>query len=432
MQSFTTSPTITIQRVGIHGEGVGVLDDGRVVFVNNALPGEVVKVVVTEVKKKYVRATVLERLKTSPFRINPICPDFGKCGGCQLLHLDYKEQLRVKRQRVVDVLERIGKFFDVDVPPCLPSEKSLYYRNKAQLPVMDSKIGLYAYNSHDLVEIDKCYIHCELGELVFQHIRRLLLVVKSNVHYVLIKTAIRTRQILVVLVTKMLEDLGPLAQTILDTIPQIRGVVQNIAVGSDNTILGKEFFLLKGDSFIEEEICGLRCKISAPSFFQVNPPQAEALYKKAIDFCALTGQEVVLDAYCGIGIISLLLAQKAKFVFAIEFSPQAIADGIDNAKKHNITNIDFQCIEAERAVLPKIDVALINPPRKGCLPPFLEQIIAMQPSRIVYISCDPATLARDLAALREGGYYIQQVQPFDMFPQTVHVETVVKLQFGLC
>jgi len=413
------SLVLTIQRLGIHGEGVSSWE-GLTTFVDGALPGEVVKAIIVERKKSYARAKVLERLQTAPTRVQPICPVFGRCGGCQLMHLDPGEQLKTKRQRVIDALERIGKLFDVPVLECLPSPKPLHYRNKIQLPVKDGKLGLYAFNSHDLVEIDQCFIHCALGEKAFQ-------VVKNNLHpdlkYVLIKTAIQTDQILVVLVTAEPTDLTAYAETLMRALPQIKGVVQNINPSDTNTVLSSNFRTLAGQPYIEDLICGLRFKVSPASFFQVNPAQAENLYQKAIEFCELTGEETVLDGYCGVGTLSLLLAQKAKKVIGIESVPAAIEDAKENAKINQI-DASFICSKAEKFKLEKVDVAVINPPRKGCEPEFLEQLDAR---RIVYISCDPATLARDLAILRTRGYQTEMVQPFDMFPQTMHVESIAKI-----
>jgi 23S rRNA (uracil1939-C5)-methyltransferase len=416
--------TLTIQRLGIHGEGVGSLD-GFTVFVDGALPGEVVKASFIEKKKNYGRAKVLERLQTSPHRVTPPCPVFGICGGCQLMHLDYSEQLKAKRQRVVDALERIGKLFEVPVGTCTPSPSPLHYRNKIQLPVQGSKLGLYAYNSHDLVEIEKCYIHCELGEEAFQQIKKI--VRSAPLKHVLIKTAVKTGQVLVILVTAGKEDLTSIAEQIMQSLPQIKGVVQNINPLTGNTVLGKESRTLAGQPFIEDEICGLRFKVSPASFFQVNPQQAENLYRQALEYCDLKGDEMVLDAYCGVGTLSLLLAQKAKKVIGIEMVPEAIADAKENAKLNKIENVTFKCVEAEKFPLSSIDVAVLNPPRKGCDPVFLERLALVKPKKLIYVSCDPATLARDLALLKEKGYTVNAVQPFDMFPQTVHVECVALL-----
>ncbi len=420
--------TLTVQRLGIHGEGVAS-HEGFTIFVEGALPQERVKARLYDVRKNYGRARVLEFLETSPHRVRPPCPVFGRCGGCQIMHLDYSQQLETKRQRVIDALERIGKI-KADVQPCVPSPSPFAYRNKIQLPYQDFHLGLYAFNSHDLVEIEKCYIHCPLGEQAFSCIKAILK--KSpipHLRHVLIKTAVHTDQVLVILVTDGDADVSKLGQEIKASMGQIRGVVQNIREGLGNVILGKTYRVLAGEGSIFDTICGLTFKVSPASFFQVNPPQAENLYRKALEVCNLKRVETVLDAYCGVGTLSLLMAQKAKKVVGVESVPEAILDAQENGRLNQIENAEFTCALAEDFIgkLSEVDVAVLNPPRKGCEPSFLKNLMELQPKQIVYISCDPATLARDLAILQGGHYRIQTVQPFDMFPQTVHVETLVSL-----
>lgn len=425
--------TLPIKRLGIHGEGVGT-HEGFTVFVDGALPGETVTASVDEVRKNFARAKLLTCEKTSPHRVTPPCPVFGRCGGCQLMHLDYPQQLETKRQRVVDALERIGKLFNIPVSSCEPSPSPLAYRNKIQLPVImdpELRMGLYAFNSHDIVEIEKCYIHCALGEQVFAKVKAILKAEPDpSLRFVLIKTGVNTNQVLVILVT---EGEGALtlpatAEKIMESSPEIKGVVQNINESSGNVVLGKTFRTLAGHSSIVDKICGLHFKVSPASFFQVNPAQAENLYQKALEFCQLKGEETVLDAYCGVGTLSLILARHAKQVIGVECVADAIADAQDNAKRNQIKNVIFHCDQAENFIgtLGSIDVAVLNPPRKGCDPSFLEKLLLLKPGRIVYISCDPATLARDLAILQKF-YTVDIVQPFDMFPQTVHVESIAKL-----
>jgi len=426
--------TLTIKRLGIHGEGIGD-HNGFTIFVDGALPGETVTAAVDEVRKNFARAKVVSYEKTSPHRVTPPCPVFGQCGGCQLMHLDYPEQLETKRQRVVDALERIGKIFDVPVASCVPSPAPLGYRNKIQLPIiLDStlRMGLYAFNSHDIIEIEKCYIHCPLGEKVFVQVKQILKAHPDpSFRHLIIKTAVHTNQVLVVIVTQGegLPLLPQIAEEIMESAPEIKGVVQNIHSSSGNVILGKTFRTLAGHSYIVDKICGMHFKVSPASFFQVNPAQAENLYQKALEFCDLKGEETVLDAYCGVGTLSLILARHAKQMIGVECVPDAISDAQDNAKRNKIENAQFTCAQAEDFIgtLSQIDVAVLNPPRKGCESAFLEKLALLKPRRLVYVSCDPATLARDLAILKEKGYQVDQVQPFDMFPQTVHVESVAQL-----
>ncbi|HEX2578894.1 MAG TPA: 23S rRNA (uracil(1939)-C(5))-methyltransferase RlmD [Rhabdochlamydiaceae bacterium] len=425
---------LTIKRLGIHGEGIGDYH-GFTVFVDGALPGEVVTVSINEVRKNFARGALISTEKISPHRVKPPCPVFGRCGGCQLMHLDYSQQLEIKRQMVIDALERIGKIFDIPAPACIPSPNPLSYRNKIQLPVvMDPhlKMGLYAFNSHEIVEIEKCYIHCQLGEKVFAKVKQLLQTNRDpGIKFVVIKTAVSTNQVLVVLVTDREGDVAVWAETakkIMAASPEIKGVVQNINPLPGNAVLGKTYKTLAGESFIVDQICSLRFKVSPASFFQVNPAQAENLYRKALEFCELKGEETVLDAYCGVGTLSLLIAPHAKHVIGVECVPEAIADAKENARQNGITNTSFHSAQAEDFIetLTAIDAAVLNPPRKGCEPAFLDKLLRLKPKRIVYVSCDPATLARDLAILQKG-YNVNTVQPFDMFPQTIHVESIVQL-----
>ncbi len=432
---------LSIETLGTHGEGIGHWQ-GYIIYVEGALPKETVRVVLYETKKNYGRARIVERLTTSPHRVHPPCPVFGRCGGCQIMHLDYSQQLALKRQRIIDALDRAG--IKIDVLPCEPSPSALSYRNKIQLPCASGTstihLGLYALGTHDVVEIERCYVHCELGERAFHHVKKLLAASsltsynaqtgKGELKYLLIKTAVNTEQVLVTLVTHTEGAISQaLAQEILDGSPEIQGVVQNINPAPGNVILGKEFRTLVGKSAIEETLSGLTFKVSSASFFQVNPAQAEKLYQKALQYCDLKGDETVLDAYCGVGTLSLILSKQAKSVIGVECVPEAINDAKENAQRNGITNTQFFCAQAEDFLptLRNIDIATLNPPRKGCEAKFLEGLALLAPKRIVYISCDPTTLARDLAILHTKGYQIDTVQPFDMFPQTVHVESLVLL-----
>lgn len=436
---------MTVKRIGINGEGVGYWHK-YTMFIDGALPGEVVQARVTEVKKNYGRGRLALLENPSPHRVEPVCSYFGSCGGCQLMHLAYSEQLNMKRQRVVDALERIGKILDVNVLPCLPSPSALSYRNKIQIPLLpDSKggikMGLYARHSHDLVEVDRCHIHCELGEKIWKEISSILMqsglsaydwnTLEGLLRHLIIKTAINTEQALVVLVTngKGPDALISVAEEILKKCPAVKGVVQNINTNPDNVVLSEDFRILAGIGRIEEILCGMKFAISPASFFQVNPAQAEQLYAKTMEFAELTGAETVLDAYCGVGTLALIFAKKAKKVIGVECVPQAIVDAQENACLNGIENAEFVCDQAETWIknAANLDLVLLNPPRKGCEGVLLEEIIRLLPSKIIYVSCDPATLARDLAILHADRYVIEAVQPLDMFPQTAHVETVVKL-----
>lgn len=425
---------LRIERLGINAEGVGHYQ-GFTIFVDHALPEEEVIAELYECRKSFGRAKVLQYLKSSSHRVVPACPLFTKCGGCQSMHLDYPQQLVMKRQTVKDALERIGKFSGLEILPCIPSPSPLGYRNKIQLPVTATGgVGLYAWNTHDVVEIDRCYIHSPLGEKVLQNIRTLLKAfshVSSEIKHVLIKTGVFTSQVLVVLVTakEKIPHLQEIGQNILLSIPEIKGVVQNVNPTEGNFVLGKKFHLLAGNDFIEEELCGLSFKVSPASFFQVNPFQAQNIYLQVLKLCELSGKETLLDAYCGVGTLALILAKHAHQVIGVECIAEAIEDAKENAERNQIKNAEFVCAQAENYIqeLQSLDVAILNPPRKGCDPSLLEKLILLKPRRIIYVSCNPATLARDLAILSHGGYTIDIIQPYDMFPQTSHVETVVRL-----
>lgn len=437
---------ITIQRLGIHGEGVGYWH-GYTVFVDGALPGETIQARIIERKKNYGRGSLINIENPSPSRVTPRCPHFDQCGGCQLMHLEYSSQLEMKRQRVVDAFERIGKCKDLNILPCRPSPSPYGYRNKVQVPSRPSEegiaLGFYSRNSHNLVEIDGCHIHNPLGEEVFQEVKKILKkseviaydwkTLEGELRFVIVKTAVNTQQALVLLVTNGngSPSLHKAAKQILDRIPAVRGVVQNVNTIPENVVLSDEYHLLEGKPYIEEKICEMTFKVSSASFFQVNPAQAEHLYTTAIRYAGLSGKETVLDAFCGVGTLSLLVSRQAKQVIGIECVPQAIEDAKENANRNDVTNVSFICDFAESWMQGNepFDVALLNPPRKGCEPMLLAGIGRRRPHRIVYVSCDPATLARDVAQLKEYGYHICEVQPFDMFPQTAHVETVVKLEY---
>lgn len=421
---------IEIDNLGVYGEGVG-RKEGLIYFVEGALPGERVKIAVTEKRSSFARGELLSILRESKERVTPPCPLFDRCGGCQIMHLAYEKQLYYKQRRVQEALTRIGGLQSDLVAPCLPSPSPLAYRNKIQLPLDSSgRLGLYARHSHTIIPVDKCLIHCDLGEEVFHVVSRLLKAMpQPSLRHLLIKTATHTNEALVVLITKTKEPLKTFAEAVAKEAPSVKGVVQRYEPRETNAILGSELCTLVGQGWIEEELSGLRFKISPTSFFQVNPAQAEVLYEKALAEAELTGAERVLDAYCGVGTLSLLFAKRAREVTGIETVGEAIADAKENAQRNGIDNAIFLTGKAEEKIkeVKGIDVALLNPPRKGCEKSLLLSLAAKKPGRIIYISCDPATLARDLKILVEKGYTLKGVQPVDMFPQTMHVESIATL-----
>lgn len=434
---------LSINSLGHNGEGVGHLD-GYTIFVDGALPGEVVKVLLCELHKSYGKANLVELIQPSPSRKQPVCSLFGQCGGCQLMHLSYSEQLLQKQKRVENALKGIGKL-NVSVEPCLPSPQELQYRNKIQLPVKQGDegpyLGLYARSSHDLVKVDHCHIHCSIGEEIYQKIKELLPYSAiepydsqkgtGELRCILIKSSINLGEVLVVLITKTnhVENLQDFAEKIMSASSLIKGVVQNINGATGNSILGNQYKLLCGSMYIRERLSDLYFHISPASFFQVNTSQAENLYRKVLEISCLNGDETILDAYCGVGTLSLYFAKHCKKIIGIECVPEAIKDANENAKLNSIHNATFICAYSEEYInnIQSVDLIILNPPRKGCEKSLLERIKNISPKKIIYISCNPSTLARDLAILHAYGYTIEIVHPFDMFPQTAHVECLVKL-----
>ncbi len=427
------NPIVQITSLSSTGEGVGSLN-GLKIFVDGALPGEAVSVEITKRKKNYAKGCLHSLLSPSPERTQPICPHFGTCGGCQVMHLQYPAQLALKQQRVVDALQRIGGFIHPQVLPCLPSPSSLGYRNKIQLPVVwdngKKTIGLYRKQSHEVIPIEHCFIQCPQGEEIFALIKQRLTI--PSVRYVLIRNAVFNDEALVVLVTdgRFSEEIKAFGKQLMQAHPLIKGVIESVNTRNDNVILGKRFRTLVGRPYLVETLNGKKFKLSASAFFQVNPAQTEKLYEKVLSFAAIRPNDTVLDAYCGVGTLALFAADQARRVYGIECVAPAIENALENASLNQITNCSFTCGYAEKMMDRfDADIVLLNPPRKGCDPSLLEALIKKQPRTIVYISCDPATLARDLALLSPT-YQIKKIQPVDMFPQTMHVETVVKLEIA--
>jgi 23S rRNA (uracil1939-C5)-methyltransferase len=358
------------------------------------------------------------------------------------MHLDYSHQLQLKKENVVHAFQKFTSKEYLTINACIPSPLTLHYRNKIQLPAGlengECILGLYAHHTHDLIPIDHCLVHCELGEKLFQRTREFLRQFQmvafdvssqtGELRYVLIKTAQQTKEALVIFVTRTssTEKWQQLAHLMMQECPEIKGILLNINDSPSNTVLGAHQMLLEGRDYIEEKLCGLRFRFSPKAFFQVNPYQAAQLYTHVLENAGLTGAETVLDAYCGVGTLSLLLAQKAKQVVGVEIIPEAIEDAKQNALLNAISNIQFLCaaIEDILSSLPSFDLVVLNPPRKGCDPRLLEALCQKKQKKILYISCDPATLARDASYLLKENYSLKLVQPFDMFPQTMHVETL--------
>jgi 23S rRNA (uracil1939-C5)-methyltransferase len=434
---------VEIHGLGHSGEGVGRFE-GLTVFVPGGVPGDRLEAKVTEVKKNYARAVVSAVVTPSPDRVVPPCPVVGECGGCQLQHIAYPAQLELKRQQVVDALERLGKLTAIPVHPTLGMEEPWRYRNKAQFPVgaRSGRVvaGFFAPGTHRIIDIAECEIQHPLGNQIMREVKELaqrfgVPIYDERAHrgvlrHVLARVGRGTGEAMAVLVTN-----GPefpnghkIAQALMERIPGIVSVVQNINPEQTNVVLGRKSKVLAGQDHIIDHIGDLSFAISPVSFFQVNPAQTEVLYGKALEYASLTGGETVLDIYCGIGTISLFLARQARDVIGIEVVPPAIADARVNAERNGVGNVRFICGDATEE-MPRLagegikaDVIVVDPPRKGCDEPVLRAMAEMAPERIVYVSCNPASLARDLGLLRELGYRTLEVQPVDMFPHTAHVE----------
>ncbi|MCF6093961.1 23S rRNA (uracil(1939)-C(5))-methyltransferase RlmD [Microaerobacter geothermalis] len=431
------------------GQGVGRYQ-GFTLFVPHALPGEKVEVKVVKVKKTYGYGRLMEIKDASPYRAEPPCPIYKKCGGCQLQHINYEEQLRQKEQLVRDNLSRIGGLEHVRIHPTIGMENPWRYRNKAQVPIGEEKGGLiggfYAAGSHQIIDMEACLIQHEKNDEVVQAVKEIASSLgisayheethQGLIRHVVAKIGFRTGEVMVVLITngEEIPQKDSLIEGILQKVDGIRSIVQNINTKRTNVIFGEKTKTLWGEEVIYDDIGNIKFAISARSFFQVNPVQTEKLYNKALEYAGLTGKETVIDAYCGIGTISLFLARHAKQVYGVEIVPEAISDAKKNARLNRIENVTFAVGEAEK-VIPwwyaqgiKADVMVIDPPRKGCNEELLKTIIDMKPKRVVYVSCNPSTLARDLRILEDGGFKTIEVQPVDMFPHTVHVECVVQIK----
>ena len=441
--------TLEIEDCGIDGEGIGKAD-GFTVFVKDAVIGDTVTAKIIKAKKNYGYGRLMEVLKPSPYRVEPKCEFARQCGGCQLQALSYDQQLVFKTNKVKGHLERIGGFTDIPMEPIIGMDELFHYRNKAQFPVGRNKegkivTGFYAGRTHNIIENRDCALgvaeNKEVLDRVIAHMEKYGIepyneaTGKGLVRHVLIRYGYFTKEVMVCLILNgnKLPKEEQLVKSLCE-IPGMTSITINVNKKHSNVILGEEIRLLWGQEYITDRIGDISYRISPLSFYQVNPMQTQKLYAKALEYADLHGQETVWDLYCGIGTISLFLAQKAKFVRGVEIVPAAIENAKENAKLNGLENTEFFVGKAEE-VLPReykkngvyADVIVVDPPRKGCDETLLETMIEMNPERIVYVSCDSATLARDLKYLCERGYELRKVCPVDQFGMTVHVETVVLL-----
>lgn len=440
--------TVEIIGLGHSGEGVGRFQDFTI-FVPQALPGEVVEVQVSEVKKNYAKAKLTGVKQASAERVEPLCSVYQSCGGCQLQHLSYAGQLNAKRQQVVDAVTRIGKLADVVVHPTLGAANPWYYRNKMQFPVGKAggkvAVGCYSQGTHAIINTENCCIQHSVNNTIADQVRRI--VTEFNIptydertgegviRHVMGRVGTATGEVMVALVTAVdkLPSQEKVIAALRQAIPGLTSIVQNVNPKRGNIIMGETTGTIWGKDTITDKLGDLTFHISARSFFQVNTEQTVLLYGKAVEYAGLTGQETVIDAYCGTGTITLFLAGQAAKVYGIEIVKPAIADAWQNAQTNKIENVEFIAGDAVE-VMPDLyrsgvrpEVIVVDPPRAGCEPKVLETFVKMKPERIVYVSCNPASLARDLAILAEQGYQTVEIQPVDMFPHTHHVECVAKL-----
>lgn len=424
------------------GSGVGKID-GYPLFVPFALPGEKAKVLVVKANKNFGYGKLLEIIEQSPERVSPD----HQCSGCQLQHMSYQLQLEMKYNQVKNVMAKIAHLDHVPVHPVLGMDHPWHYRNKVQMPVGEKNgkliTGFYQERSHRIVESSEpCNVQDKMIDGMIETVRETadqlgISAYHEKTHqgilrHIVVRIGKATNEAMIILVTrtKKLPNQDVLIKELTEKFPHVKSIMQNINDQRTNVIFGKTTKLLWGEEYIHDKIDDLTFAISARSFYQVNPVQTEVLYGKALEYAAIAKDDIVIDAYCGIGTISLLLAKQAKKVYGVEIVPEAISDAKKNAELNGITNAEFVVGAAEK-IMPwwtaqglKPDVIVVDPPRKGCEEVFLQAMIDMAPKRIVYVSCNPSTLARDLRFLEDRGYETKEVQPVDMFAQTKHVECV--------
>ncbi|AHV95715.1 23S rRNA (uracil(1939)-C(5))-methyltransferase RlmD [Paenibacillus sabinae] len=440
---------VTVKRIGINGEGIGYYRR-KAVFIDGALPEEVVKAEVTELQPKFIKAQLLEVEKRSPDRIEPPCPVFGICGGCQIQHISYEGQLRAKTELVREAFSRYAGLEQVKIKPMLGMEHPWNYRNKAQLQLKrkgnEIVAGLYEAGSHEIVDISGCPIQHPKVNSAVEKVKSVLEELriplhkengaKDGVRTIVVRHGFQSGHLQVTLVaaSARLPRQDDLVRMLRLTLPEVTGIALNVNPKKTPLIFGERTMTLWGEGTMEESLGDLQFSLSPRAFFQLNPQQTVKLYESVRAAAGLTGRETVVDAYCGTGTIGLWLAPYAKEVRGIETIPEAVEDAKQNAARNGRSNVSFHTGAAEE-LLPRWakagltpDVIVADPPRTGLDPRFLEAVLRTKPNRFVYVSCNPSTLAKDCKVLLDGGYAIEWVQPVDMFPQTSHVEVTVRLE----
>ncbi len=428
------------------GQGVAHIE-GCAVFIPNAIAGERVQVRIEKAQKTWAAGKIVTILEKSPHRVNRECPVAKLCGGCDFWHMDYDEETRLKAERVRTCLNRIGGETLEEVP-ILAAPTCRGYRNKAQYPVAAKKgrawAGFFRAGTHEVVEMERCRILPEesdaVKDIVISYVNQFSISVydeaahKGLLRHIYVRRGAVSGQILVCLVVN--GETLPHAEVLIDRLKKVPGfttLVLSVNQKKGNAVLGDRFLTLYGTGYIEDTLCGLRFRLSPRSFYQVNHTQAQRLYELAISQAQITKSDTVLDLYCGVGTITLIMAKAAGKVIGVEVIPQAVEDARDNAARNHITNAEFLCGDAGEAALKlerqgiHPDVVVVDPPRKGLSADAIEAIVKMSPRRLVYVSCDPATLSRDVALLKPQGYGLENAQAVDLFPRCAHVETVVLL-----
>lgn len=433
--------TVTITGYGSDGLGVGRID-GQVVFVHGAIQGEVCQIEIEHVGHAAAWGRVVTLEQTSPARVEPDCPYYAKCGGCQTRHMSYEEELRFKQGKVRSALTRIGGL-EVSEVPIHGAKTPSRYRNKVQFPCSEGKIGYYQGRTHAVTDIEDCLLQPESCNAIRKAVKEYLAesgvscynekTGKGLLRHLYLRLNTRGETLVCLIVNgKKLPAEDRLVEKLIHCGGNVVGVVLSENTRKSNVILGEKYRTLWGQDFLMDQLCGLSFRLSVPSFYQINHDQAEVLYRLAGEFAGLTGKETLLDLYCGTGTIGLTLAGKAKKLTGVEIIPEAIVDAQENARRNGVTNAEFYAADA--AVIAKklaqegeeVDVAVVDPPRKGLSADAIDALLKIAPKKIVYVSCDCATLARDLKILKEH-YEIRRIETVDMFPRTHHVETVVLL-----
>ena len=440
---------VDLEITGYTSEGQGVARvEGLAVFVAGAIRGETVRAKIEHLGHTAAYGRLLEVLRPSPHRVAPGCPHAGRCGGCAFWHMDYAEELHAKAQRVEDALRRIGGL-EVGPVEIVPSPQSTGYRNKAQYPVAlvngKATAGFFRPRTHQVLDVGRCRIQGSAADRAKETVVRWMRACgvsaydektrQGLVRHIYVRTAAVTGQVLVCLVVHgdQIPQENTLVENLLTSVDNLGTVLLSIHKKPGNAVLGDSFRTLYGPGYIEDQLCGLSFRLSPRSFYQVNHDQAQQLYEAAVALAGLTGKETAMDLYCGTGTISLVLARRAARVIGVEIIDQAVADAKENALRNGLTNAEFRCADASQAAAQlaaegiRPDVIVVDPPQKGLDEAGMDAMVQMAPEKIVYISCDPATLARDLKYLTARGYRLTTARAYDMFPRCAHVETIARL-----